>query len=145
LQQVSHRELVANAHNLIVGGSETTATSLAGAIYLLVTNKPVLEKLYKEVRNNFESENDIDLISVQKLQYMFAVLHEGLRIYPAVPAAIPRRTSVAAMVGKHYVPADVGASVLFIVQRPLTHMNNADNHWRVAVAHISQPELFQRR
>lgn len=94
---------------MIIGGLETTATTLAGTIYLLATHRPILTKLYAEIKERFQSEEEIDLLSVQKLEYMFAVLHEGLRVYPAVPAAIPRKTSEAAMIGKHYVPADVSA------------------------------------
>ncbi|KAF5974269.1 cytochrome P450 monooxygenase [Fusarium coicis] len=105
--QVSHAELLANAHNLIIGGSETTATTLAGTIYLLATHRPVLTKLYAERKESFKSEEEINLLSVQRLEYMFAVLHEGLRIYPTVPAAIPRMTSEAAMIGNHYVPANI--------------------------------------
>ncbi|KAF4466375.1 cytochrome P450 [Fusarium albosuccineum] len=116
--QVSHREILANAHNLIVGSSETTATTLAGTIYLLAVNKPVLTKLYKEIKDSFQTEHEIDLLSVQKLEYMFAVLHEGLRIYPAVPAAIPRKTSEGAMIGAHYVPAD---TILGVWQWPIFH------------------------
>ncbi|KAM5352896.1 hypothetical protein ACJ41O_005618 [Fusarium nematophilum] len=90
--QISHPEVLANAHNLIVGGSETTATVLAGVTYLLCTNKPILEKLHQELKDSFEREEEINLLNVQKLQYMTAVLHEGLRLYPPVPSAIPRIT-----------------------------------------------------
>ncbi|KAM0490942.1 hypothetical protein ACHAP8_011080 [Fusarium lateritium] len=116
--EVSNTEVIANAHNLIVGSSETTATTLAGTIYLLATNRPVLAKLYREIRDTFQDGDEIDLISVQKLEYMFAVLHEGLRIYPAVPAAIPRKTSQGGMIGSHYVPAD---TIIGIWQWPMFH------------------------
>ncbi|KAI1017797.1 hypothetical protein LB504_003823 [Fusarium proliferatum] len=109
--QVNHSELLANAHNLIIGGSETTATTLAGTIYLLATHRPILTKLYVEIKERFQSEEEIDLLSVQKLEYMFAVLHEGLRVYPAVPAAIPRKTSEAGIIGNHYVPANTIVSI----------------------------------
>jgi hypothetical protein len=76
---------------LIVGGSETTATALSGATYLLATNPDVFKKLAEEVRSRFKNEDEIDLISVQKLEYMMAVIHEALRVYPPVPAAMPRK------------------------------------------------------
>ena len=100
--------MVANAHNLIVGSSETTATTLAGATYLLATNKNVMAKMHEELRSTFKTEEEIDLISVQKLEYMFAVLHEALRIYPPVPSAIPRITPAGgSTIGGRYVPPKV--------------------------------------
>ncbi|KAH7142783.1 cytochrome P450 [Dactylonectria estremocensis] len=107
--QISHLEILANAHNLIVGGSETTATVLSGTTYLLAINQPVLAKLEAELRTCFSKEDEIDLLSVQKLQYMMAVFDEGLRIYPPVPSAIPRKTS------------SNGSTIISIWQWPMFH------------------------
>jgi len=76
---------------MIVGGSETTATALSGATYLLATNKDVFMKLAQEVRSRFNHEDEIDLLSVQKLDYTMAVVQESMRVYPPVPAAMPRK------------------------------------------------------
>ncbi|KAF2005008.1 cytochrome P450 ClCP1 [Amniculicola lignicola CBS 123094] len=78
-------EMVANASILVLGGSETTATLLSGTTYLLLTNPEKLEKLQDEVRGVFNHEAEIDLMSVGKLDYMLAVLDEGMRIFPPVP------------------------------------------------------------
>lgn len=78
-------EIRINASLLVVAGSETTATALSGVTYLLGTHPEVLAKLTKEVRETFSSESEIDLISVQHLKYMLAVLDEGLRLFPPVP------------------------------------------------------------
>ncbi|CAH0058112.1 unnamed protein product [Clonostachys solani] len=77
-------------HVLITAGSETTATTLSGATYLLGKHPEVLRKLVKEVRTTFKHENEINMHSVQRLEYMLAVLNEALRLYPPVPGAIPR-------------------------------------------------------
>lgn len=56
----------------------------------------------------FNSDSEIDLISVNKLEYMFAVLHEGLRIYPAVPTSIPRKAPAEGIqVGNDFIPGNV--------------------------------------
>ncbi|KAH7142216.1 cytochrome P450 [Dactylonectria macrodidyma] len=117
--QISHSEILANAHNLIVGGSETTATVLSGTTYLLAVNQPVLAKLEAELRASFSREDEIDLLSVQKLQYMMAVFDEGLRIYPPVPSAIPRKTpSNGSVIGDNYVPPN---TIISIWQWPMFH------------------------
>lgn len=65
-----------------MAGSETTASLLSGVIYYLLKNPSVLEKLVKEIRSAFPTEDTITIASVSSLKYEFAVLQEGLRIFP---------------------------------------------------------------
>ncbi|KAF9873804.1 cytochrome P450 [Colletotrichum karsti] len=92
-QGLTFDELRANSSTLIIAGSETTATALSAITYYLTTNTNALKKLNDEVRSAFGSEDEIDMVSVQKLQYMQAVINEGLRMYPPVPTGIMRRVS----------------------------------------------------
>jgi averantin hydroxylase len=80
-------EMVSNAGVLVLGGSETTATLLSGTTYLLLKHPDIFKKLNNEVRSAFKHEDEIDLVSVSKLDYMLAVLDEGMRVYPPVPNA----------------------------------------------------------
>lgn len=82
--------LSANARLLLVGGSETTATLLCGVTYLLLSNPQTLERLTAEVRSAFKSEDEINMSSVNDLNYMLACLDEALRVYPPVPLGLPR-------------------------------------------------------
>lgn len=75
---------------MIIAGSETTATALSGVTFLLGTHPEILAKLTEEVRSGFSSEDEITLLSVQKLKYMLAVLDETLRVYPPAPGPTPR-------------------------------------------------------
>lgn len=89
-QKMTLEEIHHNSDILIVAGSETTATTLCGVTSLLCTHPNVLATLYEEVRSSFNTEADINLLSVQRLKYMTAVIDEGMRIYPAAPASTPR-------------------------------------------------------
>ncbi|KAG7050710.1 cytochrome P450 [Colletotrichum scovillei] len=91
-QPMNMPEMYENANVLIVAGSETTATALSGCTYLLLTNPDKLAKLQKEIRTSFQNEDEIDLLSTAKLEYLHAVLEETLRSYPPVPVALPRIT-----------------------------------------------------
>ncbi|KAK6544718.1 hypothetical protein TWF694_001404 [Orbilia ellipsospora] len=75
---------------VLVAGTETTATLLSGMTYLLLMNPDALERVTWEVRTSFKSEEEIDLISTQRLEYMLACLSEALRIYPPVSPGLPR-------------------------------------------------------
>ncbi|KAK1991989.1 cytochrome P450 [Colletotrichum falcatum] len=87
---MSKAEIEETADSLIVGGAETTATVLSGATFFLTTHPDAMAKLVEEVRSSFRSEQEIDVLSVQKLPYMLAVLNETLRLYPVLPTSIDR-------------------------------------------------------
>ena len=101
-------EILHNTQNLVLAGSETTATSLSAITYLLCTHPDVLAKFNEEVRTGFSSEDEITLVSVQKLTYMTAVIDEALRVFPAVPPAVPRITDKeGGTIHGDYVPPNV--------------------------------------
>ena len=75
----------------MVAGTETTATALSGTTYQLLTNPDKLDILVKEIRSAFTSLDDLHLESLARQKYLLAVLQEGLRMYPPVPSALPRK------------------------------------------------------
>ncbi|KJK61356.1 Cytochrome P450 [Aspergillus parasiticus SU-1] len=87
---MSFDEMVTNGSTLIVAGSETTATLLSAVTFYLLKNERVLGKLQQEIRASFESEKDITVTACNQLEYLNAVLTEGLRIFPPAPTGLPR-------------------------------------------------------
>ncbi|KAL0447035.1 UNVERIFIED_CONTAM: cytochrome [Sesamum latifolium] len=98
--------------NFVIAGRDTTATTLAWAIYMIMTHKDIADKLYSELKRfeedraeeegislikyhkeNLESFNQkamqfaglLSYDSIGKLYYLHAVITETLRLYPAVP------------------------------------------------------------
>lgn len=100
-----------NTSQLIVAGSETTATLLCGVTYLLLTNPAALAKATIEVRTTFKSDKDITLLSVMNLPYLLACLNEALRRYPSIVGGLPRQTPAggSTIAGK-YVAEGVSSS-----------------------------------
>jgi cytochrome P450 len=113
----SFPEMVTNGSTLIVAGSETTATALAGVTYLLLKNPRVMQKLQEEVRGTFQSEEQITLENCNKLEYIHAVLTEAIRTYPPIAAGLPRIVDAQGdIVAGHYVPGGVSTSKTFNVR-----------------------------
>ncbi|KAK6224302.1 cytochrome p450 [Colletotrichum tabaci] len=83
-------EMYAAAQVLIVAGSETTATGLTAATYLLCENPHTLARLTAEIRNAFEDEDGITIQSTAGLSYLNAVIEEALRLGPPGPGTFPR-------------------------------------------------------
>lgn len=111
-QGMTDEEICGNAGFLILAGSETTATLLAGATYLLLKNPKWLRIAQEECRNLFPRFEDINIISCQtKLPYMAAILEESLRLYPPVSATLPRLALADIVVDGCVVPAGMMVGV----------------------------------
>lgn len=117
-------QLQLNASLLIVAGSETTATLLAGAVFLLTTHPEVLARLTHEVRSSFSDDKEITLLSVGNLHYMLACLNETLRHYPPVGIGLPRVVPKGGgVVAGRVIPQD---TIVAVWQWAINH---DPNHW----------------
>jgi cytochrome P450 len=77
-------ELRQTCELFVVAGSETTATLLSGVTYLLLENQESYRKLVDEIRQAFDSEDQINITNTGGLKYESAVLEEALRMFPPV-------------------------------------------------------------
>ncbi|PYH82071.1 cytochrome P450, partial [Aspergillus uvarum CBS 121591] len=93
-ESMSRDEILSSFTFIIVGGSETTATSMTGIFNHLCkpANKAILDRLTHEIREAYETEQQITLekINAVQLPYLDAVFQEGLRMANPVPAGLPR-------------------------------------------------------
>jgi cytochrome P450 len=106
--EMSRSEIEATSTILVLGGSDTTATLLAGTVYYLLQNPQVKQKLLAEIRGAFTKEDEIDMTTVNKLPYLLATLEEGMRIYPPVTLGSPRIVGEeGAAIGGYHVPPKV--------------------------------------
>ncbi|OLN87487.1 Isotrichodermin C-15 hydroxylase 13 [Colletotrichum chlorophyti] len=76
---LSIQEIKANAQILTMAGYDTTATALAGATFLLVTNASAMH------------ESEINIMSAKNLAYLTAAIDEALRIYPPGGSGMSRQ------------------------------------------------------
>lgn len=102
-------EIEATFAVLAVAGAETTATALTGIFFHLAKNRHVLERVTKEVRSRFDSEEDMTAENLAtKMPYLSAVIEEGLRFCPPVPSGSPRIVPRGgAMVCGNWIPEGV--------------------------------------
>jgi cytochrome P450 len=85
---------------------------LSGITYNLLRTPEVLKTLTELIRTTFDMESDINILSLQQLEYFTACLEEGLRTYPPVPSGLPRiTTSAGNVICNKYVPAGTVVSV----------------------------------
>ena len=97
-----------NASSLVVADAETSATTVAATLYLLLTNSEVYDRLQTEVRSAFKTSDEITLSAVNNLEYILACLDEAMCMLPAVPVRIPRAVpSGGRVLGGSFVPQGV--------------------------------------
>jgi hypothetical protein len=83
-------EISATFMILTTAGSETTATTLCGAINYLIADPDKLSKLTTEIRSAFQKPEQVTLDALQNLTYLNGVIQEALRLCPAIPWVLPR-------------------------------------------------------
>lgn len=108
MQSMTMPEIESTLNSILVAGSETTATTLAGIINKLVQHPRVLQRLVLEVRGKFPREEDITMAATKDLLYLNACISEGLRTCGPVPGGMPRVAPAAgATVCGRWLPGKV--------------------------------------
>ena len=83
--------------------SQKTASSLSLALYEIIRNPHVEEKLLNEVDDVLGERNYIEFDDLAKLKYLGQVLEEALRKYPVTPAP-QRELTKDITVGGYHIP-----------------------------------------
>ncbi|KAJ4354413.1 uncharacterized protein N0V89_006149 [Didymosphaeria variabile] len=107
-------DLEMNVPLLIGAGSETTATLLSGATYLIGKDPRVYRILVEEIRSAFQTKEDIRMDRLPELKYLSAVLDEALRLYPPTPTNRVRLLPPQGMtIEGQYVPGNTLVGINF--------------------------------
>ena len=88
---------------IFIAGQETTANSLSFALYEIIRNPHVEEKLLNEVNDVVGERNYVEFDDLAKLKYLGQVLEEALRKYPVTPAP-QRELTKDITVGGYHIP-----------------------------------------
>jgi cytochrome P450 len=139
--------LVAQAGHLILDHFESSSVLSAG-IYFLTTNPEVMCKLQMELREAFNSLDDIKEEVLQNLPWLHAVIEEVLRIHTNVPYGLPR-ISPGIMIDGHYVPKGVSppSSVSICISKSilvLMVLLLLDYNINMRLCNNSLPTVFQQ-
>lgn len=99
---VSDTQVAAHASDLVIAGADTAATALSTCMYYLLRTPRVLAALQAEIRGEgqgdgdggrggrFRSCADLTFHATAELEYLHAVLLEGMRMFPPLPMGLPR-------------------------------------------------------
>lgn len=86
-QAMTNEELRDELLTILFAGHETTATTIAWALYQIHRETQVRDKLLQELDSLGENSDPMD---IAQLPYLTAVCQETLRMYPVLPVIFPR-------------------------------------------------------
>lgn len=100
---------------LIMAGSETTATTLSGITNYLLRNRTVLQRLTDDIRRAYKDEKGMTMTSLAGQAYLTAVIDEGLRLCPPIPAGLSRLVPKGGgFVCGHHLPEKVSHPLPYV-------------------------------
>ena len=126
---VSDREVMGNVLNLLLGGEDTTAFTLAWLIWLLHSHPQTLRAAQEEVRAKVAGVGALDMEVLASLDYLDACTNEAMRLKPVAPMLL-REAFSDTVVGDLHVPK---GSVLWLVVR----------HDSLQPEHFEDPQAFR--
>ncbi|KAI1103518.1 putative benzoate 4-monooxygenase cytochrome P450 [Jackrogersella minutella] len=123
---------------LIIAGSDTSATTLASALFYLAKNSSVQKKLQTKIGAAISNSEDWTYEEVTSITYLTNIITETLRLKPAVPVFLPRVTPREGIqVDEQFIPGDTNVFV------PIKLIQTDPRYWEQASEFI--PERFGER
>ncbi|OCK85373.1 cytochrome P450 [Lepidopterella palustris CBS 459.81] len=89
-QKYTQKQLDVECVALIIGGSDTTSSSLASISYFLMTHPEKLDKLKAEIH---AYDGPLDHANLAKFPYLNAVIKESLRLLPPIRSGMMHRVT----------------------------------------------------
>ncbi|KAH9236627.1 hypothetical protein K456DRAFT_1436538 [Colletotrichum gloeosporioides 23] len=91
LTSLSDVALVGESLDLLVAGSDTSATSVTTALFEILRNPAIEKRLVEELDAAIPDKNELPpLHTLEKIEYLTACVKEGIRLASAVPSRLPR-------------------------------------------------------
>ncbi|GLU04359.1 hypothetical protein SLE2022_215100 [Rubroshorea leprosula] len=88
---------------MILGGAETTATTLTWILSLLLNHRDALRKVQEELEINVEKGRLVQESDIKNLVYLQVVVKETMRLNPPAPLSGPREVIKDCSIGGYHV------------------------------------------
>jgi len=109
---LSEKDVRSNIGTFFLAGHETTSSTLNWMVGLIAKHQDVQAKARKEVLENIK--NGFTYETLKDLHYIDWIIHETMRLYPAVAAIANRHTDTAMVIGDYIIPEKTNIQVDFI-------------------------------
>ena len=118
MSRCSFERFVFNVQNLLVGGTNTVATSLEWGLAELIHYPHILKKVHEELDRVVGRDRQVQEADLPDLPYLQAVVKETFRLHPPVPMTLPHTNPKAACVQGYDIPANSNVMInIFAIGR----------------------------
>ncbi|AES66281.1 cytochrome P450 family 71 protein [Medicago truncatula] len=90
--------------DMLIGSTDTSATSIEWTISELLKNPRVMKKVQKELETVVGMKRKVEESDLDKLEYLNMVIKESLRIHPVVPLLVPHQSMEDCTVEDFFIP-----------------------------------------
>lgn len=104
---LGEEELVTLVTEVILAGTDTSATTIEWAMFHLVTNQEIQEKLYKEIVGKVGVNGVIEESDVENMEYLDAVVKETFRRRPPGHFTLSHAATQPTELGGYVIPTGV--------------------------------------
>ncbi|WCJ26022.1 cytochrome P450 family 706 subfamily A polypeptide 5 [Euphorbia peplus] len=101
---ITMNQIKAMLFDIVLGGTDTTATTLEWTMTEIMLNEEIKKKLYNELDDIVGINNELEESHLPKLKYLDATLKEENRLHAAVPLLVPHLSSECSEVGGYTIP-----------------------------------------
>ncbi|XP_050068554.1 cytochrome P450 4c3-like [Anopheles maculipalpis] len=125
---LSDTDIREEVDTFILGGHDTTATSISWTLFLLGTEPSIQAKAVQEIEHVMggDSARWPTMRELNEMRYLEACIKEALRLYPSIPI-IGRRLTEDVRLAEHVLPAGTNAViVVYQLHRDPTVFPNPD-------------------
>ncbi|KAL2346964.1 hypothetical protein Fmac_000964 [Flemingia macrophylla] len=98
-------------HDMFLGGSDTTSTTIEWAMAELIKNPGTMEKAQEEVRRVVGKKSKLEGNDMDQMEYLKCVVKETLRLHAAAPLLVSRETRSNVKLGGYDIPNKTFVSV----------------------------------
>ncbi|XP_004512444.1 cytochrome P450 89A2-like [Cicer arietinum] len=134
--KLNDEELVSLISEFLLGGTDTTATTLLWAMANLVKYPNIQEKIYDEIKEVVKHGEEIEEEQLKRMPYLKAVVLETFRRHPPGHFIIPRAVIHDAILDGHKIPKNA------MVNFPVAELGWDPNVWENPMEF--KPERFYR-
>ncbi|EKM49557.1 uncharacterized protein PHACADRAFT_131233 [Phanerochaete carnosa HHB-10118-sp] len=118
----------------MLAGADTTSTVLASIFYCILLHPEAYKRLQAEVDKFYPpGEDSLDLKHLHEMQYLDAVIMEGLRLFPPAPSGsqrAPEPGTGGKAIGPYYIPEGTQARVSWLcVHRDPRNFSYPEKYW----------------
>nr|KYP69585.1 Cytochrome P450 71A1 [Cajanus cajan] len=112
---------------MIIGGSDTTSTTLEWAFAELLKNPNTMKKAQEEVRRVVGINSIVDENCVNQMNYLKCVVKETMRLHPPVPFLVARKSSSSVKLKGYDIPSKTMVFInTWAIHRDLEQWDNPE-------------------